>query len=145
MNEAREFQEIAHCGGQVIFNVSTDGNGRRRYQVTWQSSRPVPMAVYSIYALPQGIPVADLPMGGIGSPWPDPPVPGLYPLTARESLGFNVRVAGNIGARVVCRSVLIVGYTATATIFYPPHSVVMFSSIVRSSTKRFLQPKMGLT
>lgn len=79
-DEAREFQEIAHCGGQVIFNVSSDGNGRRRYQVTFQGSRPVPMALYAIYALPQGIPVADLPMGGIGSPWPKPPVPGCVPV-----------------------------------------------------------------
>jgi hypothetical protein len=80
MNAAREFHEIAHCGGQVIFNVSTDSNGRRGYQVTWQSSRPVPAALYSIYALPQGIAVADLPMGGIGSPWPAPPVPGCFPV-----------------------------------------------------------------
>jgi hypothetical protein len=35
MNETREFQEIAHCGGQVIFTVSRDDSGRRRYQITW--------------------------------------------------------------------------------------------------------------
>ena len=80
LNEAHEFQEIAHCGAQVIFNVSTDSNGRRGYQITWQGSRPVRMALYSIYALPQGIPVADLPIGGIGSPWPAPPVPGCFPV-----------------------------------------------------------------
>jgi hypothetical protein len=66
MNEAREFQEIAHCGGQVIFDVSTNSEGRRLFQITIQGNRPVPMALYSIYALPQGIPVADLPMGSIG-------------------------------------------------------------------------------
>ncbi|MBU6464839.1 MAG: hypothetical protein KGK01_09925 [Bradyrhizobium sp.] len=80
MNETREFQEIAHCGGQVIFTVSRDENGRRRYQITWQSSRPVPAAIYAIYALSQGIPVADLPMGGVGAPWPEPPVPGCVPV-----------------------------------------------------------------
>src|SRR3982074_2015870 len=37
-------------------------------------------ALYAIYALPQGIPVADLPMGGIGAPWPAPPVPGCIPV-----------------------------------------------------------------
>ena len=78
--EPREFQEIAHCGGQVIFNVSRDTDGRRRYQVAFQGNRPVPMALYAIYALPQGVPVADLPMGGIGSPWPEPPVPGCVPV-----------------------------------------------------------------
>ncbi|WP_407151015.1 hypothetical protein [Bradyrhizobium sp. ORS 86] len=80
MNEAREFQEIAHCGGQVIFTIRSDDEGRRRYQVTWQSSRPVPAALYAIYALREGIPVADLPMGGIGAPWPEPPVPGCVPV-----------------------------------------------------------------
>jgi len=88
MGEAHEFQEIAHCGGQIIFNVRTDANGRRSYQVTWQGNRPVPMALYSLYALPQGIPIADLPMGGIGSPWPRPPVPGCVPVfIASDSQG----------------------------------------------------------
>jgi hypothetical protein len=80
MKEAQEFEEIAHCGGQVIFNVSTSSEGRRLFQITFQGNRPVPMALYSIYALPQGIPVADLPMGGIGVPWPAPPVPGCIPV-----------------------------------------------------------------
>ena len=80
MNVGREFQEIAHCGGQVIFNVTTNGEGRRLVQTTFQGSRPVPMALYAIYALPQGIPVSDLPMGGIGSPFPPPPVPGCIPV-----------------------------------------------------------------
>jgi hypothetical protein len=80
MNYAREFQEIAHCGGQVTFTVSRDEKGQRRYQVGWQSSRPVPAAIYAIYALRQGVVVADLPMGGVGSPWPEPPVPGCVPV-----------------------------------------------------------------
>jgi len=80
MNVAHEFQEIGHCGGQVTFTVRTDSNGRRGYQIGWQSSRPVPAALYSIYALPQGIPIADLRMGGIGSPWPAPPVAGCIPV-----------------------------------------------------------------
>jgi Zn finger protein HypA/HybF involved in hydrogenase expression len=88
MSGRREFQEIAHCGGQVIFTVSRDDEGRRRYQITWQSSRPVPAALYAIYALREGIPVADLPMGGVGSPWPEPPVPGCVPVfVASDSEG----------------------------------------------------------
>lgn len=88
MIETHEFQEIAHCGGQVIFAIKTDDKGRRSYQVTWQSNRPVPAAVYAIYSLPEGIPVADLPMGGIGAPWPEPPVPGCVPVfIASDSQG----------------------------------------------------------
>ena len=110
MNEASEFQEIAHCGGQVIFNISRDGNGRRRFQVTWQSSRPVPAAVYSIYALPQGVPVADLPMGGIGAPWPEPPVPGCVPVfiasDSEGKFGFQCQRCGQYwrarGGATIC-------------------------------------------
>jgi hypothetical protein len=77
---AQEFHEIAHCGGQIIIHVSTDPEGKRGYQITLQGSRPVPMATYSIYALRQGVPVADLNMGGVGSPFPPPPVPGCVPV-----------------------------------------------------------------
>ena len=34
MNKSPEFQEISHCGGQVIFKVRTDANGQRGYQIT---------------------------------------------------------------------------------------------------------------
>lgn len=80
MSDAREFRKIAHCGGQVIFIVDKDDDGRSRYRVTWQSTRPVPAAVYSIYALREGIPIADLPMGGVGAPWPAPPLGGCVPV-----------------------------------------------------------------
>jgi Zn finger protein HypA/HybF involved in hydrogenase expression len=80
MNDALEFQEIAHCGGKIEFNVITDPDGNRAYQIRFSGSRPVPMAMYAIYALSQGIPVADLPMGGIGAPWPKPPFPGCVPV-----------------------------------------------------------------
>ena len=88
MNVAGEFREVSHCGGQIIFHVTTSSEGVRGYQVTFQGNRPVPMALYSIYALPQGIPVADLNAGGIGSPWPAPPVPGCIPVfIASDSQG----------------------------------------------------------
>jgi hypothetical protein len=80
MIHSPEFQEIGHCGGTITFRVVTTPGGGRTYQVTLQGSRPVPMATYSIYALPQGIPVADLNMGGVGSPFPPPPVPGCFPV-----------------------------------------------------------------
>jgi hypothetical protein len=80
MNVGAEFREISHCGGQIIFHVTRSADGRRGYQITFQGNRPVPMALYSSYALLQGIPVADLDTGGIGSPWPAPPVPGCIPV-----------------------------------------------------------------
>jgi hypothetical protein len=75
-----EFQEIGHSGGQVIFNVVTDEEGHRKYAVRWQSSRPVPAALFGIYALRQGIPVGLIDMGGIGTPWNPPPVAGSVPV-----------------------------------------------------------------
>jgi hypothetical protein len=63
-----DFCEIAHSGGQVIIRVSTDKNGRRVYQQTWQHQRPVASGIFAIYALAQGVPVCGLPLGGIGSP-----------------------------------------------------------------------------
>jgi len=43
------------------------------YQVGVRSSRPVPMAMIAVYALPQGVPVGSINMGGIGTPWNPPP------------------------------------------------------------------------
>jgi hypothetical protein len=94
-----EFQEIGHSGGQVTFRVVTDQSGRRSYQVGWRSARPVPAALLAIYALPQGIPVSPLPMGGIGSPWPASPIPGCFPvLIASDSEGmFGQKCPGCAG------------------------------------------------
>jgi Zn-finger nucleic acid-binding protein len=75
-----EFQEIGHSGGQVIFNVVTEDDGRRKWNVSWHSSRPVPAALFGIYALPQGIPVGMIDMGGIGTPWNPPLFPGCIPV-----------------------------------------------------------------
>jgi hypothetical protein len=68
-----EFREIGHSGGRVTFRIATDERGHRSYQVSWESSRPV-------YALPQGIVVDDIRLGGIGQPWNPPPVPNCYPV-----------------------------------------------------------------
>jgi hypothetical protein len=76
----QDFREIAHSGGKITFRIVSESNGRRGYQVTFSGSRPVPMALFAIYALPQGIPVANLSLGGIGDPWPAPPFPGCIPV-----------------------------------------------------------------
>jgi hypothetical protein len=77
MERPEEFKEIAHSGGQVVISVTTDEKGHRRYQQTWQHQRPVPAGIFAIYAMaPHGIPVCQVPLGGIGQAIPRPPVPG---------------------------------------------------------------------
>jgi hypothetical protein len=73
-----EFREIAHSGGKVIIRIGPDAQGRRGYQQTWTNDRPVASALFAIYSLAQGVPVCGLPLGGIGSPMPNPPFPGCY-------------------------------------------------------------------
>ena len=51
-DRAKEFQEIGHTGGQVIFRVVTGEDGRRTYQVTYQHTRAVASALFAIFALP---------------------------------------------------------------------------------------------
>jgi hypothetical protein len=75
-----EFEEIAHCGGQVTFHLVTRPDGGRSYSIKWSHSRPGPAAVFAVYALPQGIPVASIQLGGIGQPWAPPPFPGCIPV-----------------------------------------------------------------
>ncbi len=75
-----EFKEIAHSGGKITFSITTDIEGNRSYQIGIRTSRPVPMAMIAVYALPQGVPVGSINMGGIGTPWNPPPFPGCYPV-----------------------------------------------------------------
>ncbi len=70
-----EFQEIAHCGGKVTVIVSTDANGRRGVSTRVGHSTPKPAAWFAVYALPQGIPVGMIQLGGIGQPWNPAPYP----------------------------------------------------------------------
>lgn len=75
---AKEFEEIGHSGGTVTFHVATAADGRRSYQVQVRHQRPNAAAWIAVYAISPGIVVAPLPMGGIGSPWPPPPMPGCF-------------------------------------------------------------------
>jgi hypothetical protein len=84
----QEFEEIGHSGGKIIFDLRTNAEGRRSYQITFTSSRPVPLLLFAVYALPQGIPVGEIKLGGIGDTWNPPPVPGCYPVfIASDSQG----------------------------------------------------------
>jgi hypothetical protein len=75
-----EFQEIAHCGGKVIVTVATDANGQRGVSFGVEGSTPHPAAWFAVYALPQGIPVAMIQLGGISQPWNPPPYPDCLPV-----------------------------------------------------------------
>jgi len=77
---AEEFAEIAHSGGRVTFNLSTTPEGRRTFGLRFEGSRPVPMVMTGVYALPQGIPVAQIHMGGIGQAWNAAPFPDCLPV-----------------------------------------------------------------
>lgn len=89
MSEKTELEEIGHCGGRVTFDVEVDAEGAVSYSVEWSHCRPTPAAMFAVYAIPQGIPVGDLPIRGIGSPWPPEPLPGCLPvLIASDSTGM---------------------------------------------------------
>ena len=85
---SKDFQEIGHSGGKITFNIKTDEEGRRAFQVGFSSSRPVRVSLVAVYALPQGMPVETIQLGGIGQPWNPPPFPGCFPvLIASDSEG----------------------------------------------------------
>lgn len=70
-----EFQEVGHCGGKFTIDVRTSEDGRRGISFGIRSSRPNPAAWFGVYALPQGIPVGTIQLGGIGQPWNPSPYP----------------------------------------------------------------------
>lgn len=83
-----EFEEIGHSGGKITFSIKTDDKGQRSYQVGFSSSRPVPLVMIAVYALPQGVPVDAIHLGGIGQPWNFAPIPGCFPVfIASDSQG----------------------------------------------------------
>lgn len=73
-----EFQEIAHSGGQVIIRTGTDQQGRRSHQLEWRHQRPVAAAIFAVYALPEGLVVGQMGLGGIGHVPNPPPVRGCF-------------------------------------------------------------------
>lgn len=75
-----EFQEIAHCGGKFIVTVSTDVNGQRGVSFGVQGAAPHPAAWFAVYAVPPGLPVAMIQLGGIGQRWNPAPYPNCLPV-----------------------------------------------------------------
>ena len=85
---SRDFEEIGHCGGKNIFNVTISEDGSAAYQVGYEFNRPTPMTLFAIYALPEGIPVEIIQLGGIGQSWNSPPFPSCFPVfIASDNLG----------------------------------------------------------
>jgi hypothetical protein len=71
-----EFREIANCGGQFTVRVTTSEDGHRAIQLGIRHSNPNPAAFFAVYALPSGMPVGMIHLGGMGQAWNAPPVPG---------------------------------------------------------------------
>lgn len=83
-----EFQEIGHTGGKVTFDIRTDEEGRRQYQVGFSNSAPRPAAVTGVWALPQGIAVSRFDFAGLGGASNAPPISGCFPvMIGSDSLG----------------------------------------------------------
>lgn len=69
-----EFQEISHTGGKIKLYLGTK-DGLRTYQVEYTHQRPTKVVLIAVYAIPQGVVVAPLNLGGIGAPREPPPIP----------------------------------------------------------------------
>jgi hypothetical protein len=78
MSNKAEFQEVAHSGGQVIISVDVDATGHKRYRLRYQHCRPVAATIFAVYAVPPGIVLCQVNLGGIGSKQAPPPVPGAF-------------------------------------------------------------------
>ena len=76
----QDFQEIGHSGGKVTFAIRGTSEGHVSYQVQWSHARPVPTAVFAVYAIPQGVPVGDIDIKGMGVPWNPPPILDCFPV-----------------------------------------------------------------
>ena len=78
-----EFKEIAHGGGKVTFNINYASGGEVKFNIRYSTSRPVPIRITGIYALPDGRPVANWDLGGLGQPdytHSPPPISNCYPV-----------------------------------------------------------------
>ena len=72
---SRDFEEIGHSGGKITVNVTINEDGSPAYQVGYKFSNPTPVTLFAMYALPEGIPVEIVQLGGIGQSWNPPPFP----------------------------------------------------------------------
>jgi len=78
MPDQQEFREIAHSGGKVTITIKIDDKLGRLYQTKWEHCRPVAAAIFAVYALPPGLVLCHINLGGMGSRQDPPPIPGAY-------------------------------------------------------------------
>lgn len=77
--DSPDFRTIPHSGGKATIDVTLDpGTGRKRYQLSWSHHRPNRAGFFAVYALPPGLVISQLNLGGVGSPIEPPPIPGCY-------------------------------------------------------------------
>jgi Zn finger protein HypA/HybF involved in hydrogenase expression len=68
-----EFIMIPHCGGKVTFEYEATEGGGRSVSATYSSDRPLPMAMFGVWALPSGHIVGTSATGWSGPGVPQPP------------------------------------------------------------------------
>ena len=84
-----EFQEVHPCGGKIIITITTDSEEKKKYSIGIRHERPKPAAWFAVYALPYGISVETIQLGGIGQPWNPAPYPDCFPVfIAADETGF---------------------------------------------------------
>lgn len=76
----KDFEEIGHSGGRITIRVVTRLDGNRSYSLGWEHRRANRAGIIGVYALPQGIAVDTIEIGGIGQPWNTPPVRDCFPV-----------------------------------------------------------------
>jgi hypothetical protein len=76
----QDFEEIAHCGRKVTFEIQVDEGGKINFGVGFRINAPVPAVLTAIYALYPGVPVASINMGGLGDTWSPPPFSHCLPV-----------------------------------------------------------------
>lgn len=85
----REFQEIAHCGGQITINTETDARGHRLASFGVRHSAPKPAAWFGISTDVVGNPLCTMRIGGLADPPAEPPqAPGYTIFIASDSEGL---------------------------------------------------------
>jgi hypothetical protein len=72
-----EFREIAHSGGTVTIILKIV-EGQPRYSQMWRHCRPSAAVIFAVWALPQGVAIAQSDLGGIGQAVAGPPIPGCF-------------------------------------------------------------------
>ena len=134
-----EFKEIAHGGGKVTFNINYASGGEVKFNIRYSTSRPVPIRITGIYALPDGRPVANWDLGGLGQPdytHRPPPISNCYPFLlsqiVKATLGIIALNVTGIGVAALLRIVVPIAVSSLIpTNFYQKHNVSSFLIIVK--------------